>query len=140
MYTELDRLADGWRAAFGDAICKDINKELRKHNSVDTYKIVDIRAVNGRLLWISEGQSPWCQLDKIFDKYEKIAANTCMSRFFEENNLPGFYRIQDSMSHRAQYSTSPSSHESIGTPLGYLRYTSPIRRCSDYFIHIVLGS
>ena len=78
MYTELDRLADGWRAAFGDAICKDINKELRKHNSVDTYKIVDIRAVNGRLLWISEGQSPWCQLDKIFDKYEKIAANTCI--------------------------------------------------------------
>ena len=69
-----------------------------------------------------------------------IAANTCMSRFFEENNLPGFYRIQDSMSHRAQYSTSPSSHESIGTPFGYLRYTSPIRRYSDYFIHIVLGS
>ena len=69
-----------------------------------------------------------------------LAANICMSHFFEENNLPGFYRIQNSMSHRAQYSTSPSSHESVGTPFGYLRYSSPIRRCSDYLIHIVLGS
>ena len=69
-----------------------------------------------------------------------LAANTCMSHFFGDNNLPGFYRIQNSMSFKARYSTSPSSHESLGTPFGYLRYTSPIRRCSDYLIHIVLCS
>lgn len=69
-----------------------------------------------------------------------LAANSCMSQFFEENNLPGFYRIQDSMSLRAKYSTSPSSHESLGTPCGYLRYSSPIRRCTDYLIHVVVCS
>lgn len=69
-----------------------------------------------------------------------LAANTCMSQFFADNNLPGFYRNQDSMSFKARYSTSPSSHESLGTPYGYLRYTSPIRRCSDYLVHVVLCS
>ena len=67
-----------------------------------------------------------------------LAANSCMSRFFEDNDLPGFYRTQYSMSRKAIYSTSPSSHESLGTPCGYLRFSSPIRRSSDYLIHIVV--
>ncbi len=69
-----------------------------------------------------------------------LAANSCMAHFFNDNNLPGFYRIQNSMSFKARYSTSPSNHESLVTPYGYLRYTSPIRRCADYLVHVVLCS
>lgn len=69
-----------------------------------------------------------------------VAANTCISDFFEKNDLPGFYRTQKVTGISARYSTSPKSHESLAVYKGYMRFTSPIRRATDYLIHQVLTS
>lgn len=67
-----------------------------------------------------------------------VAANTCMARYFEENNLPGMYRIQKETGSTARYSVERHNHESLAICGGYLRFTSPIRRAADYKVHTVL--
>ena len=69
-----------------------------------------------------------------------VAANTCMAYYFEENNLPGMYRVQKDTSLNARYSTEQHNHESLAIYGGYLRFTSPIRRAADYKVHQVLAA
>ena len=68
-----------------------------------------------------------------------VAANTCMSYYFGENNLPGMYRTQKNSSLSARYNTKSYSHESLAICGGYMRFTSPIRRATDYCNHMVLS-
>lgn len=42
-----------------------------------------------------------------------VAANTCMSFYFEDNKLPGLYRVQKAITANASYSTLPHNHESL---------------------------
>lgn len=42
-YTELDSMPIGWRKAFGLQMCKDIKKELKKHNYLYKYRITQIK-------------------------------------------------------------------------------------------------
>ena len=67
-----------------------------------------------------------------------VAANTCMSDFFQQNDLPSFYRTQRIAGINARYTTCPRSHESLAICKGYMRFTSPLRRATDYRIHSVL--
>lgn len=46
-YTWLDDLPTGWRIAFGDLICEEIQKELEKYNYVDKYGIIQIKEKYG---------------------------------------------------------------------------------------------
>lgn len=151
VYSEVNAIIDGkaderimerYNAVIEDVMnmCKlaDILREKRAVNGVPVNSNGNCRYGfnDGKLVLSLSGNT----IAELMIREFMIAANTCMSRFFVENNLPGFFRSQYSMSFKARYNTSPSSHESLGTPLGYLRYTSPIRRCADYFIHIVLCS
>ena len=67
-----------------------------------------------------------------------VAANTCMAYYFEENNLPGIYRVQKETNLKAGYSVEQHNHESLAICGGYMRFTSPIRRAADYMVHKVL--
>lgn len=151
VYSEVNSIIDGnanelimkkYSAVSDDIVSMsqlaDILRTKRAVNGVSVDPTGNCRYVfnEGKLVLSLSGKT----IAELMIREFMLAANTCMSHFFADNNLPGFYRNQDSMSFKAQYSTSPSCHESLGTPYGYLRYTSPIRRCSDYLVHVVLCS
>lgn len=69
-----------------------------------------------------------------------VAANTCMSFYFEDNKLPGLYRVQKAITANASYSTLPHNHESLAVCGGYMRFTSPIRRTANFQVHQVLAA
>lgn len=54
-YTELDEMPRGWRLAFGDQICEEIDQELRKFNFQDNYRITQIKEKYGSLRWYDNG-------------------------------------------------------------------------------------
>lgn len=54
-YTELDDLADGWRLAFGEDICREIKEELVKYDALDSYRIEQIKVKYGSLRWYDAG-------------------------------------------------------------------------------------
>lgn len=41
--TELDSMPNGWRIAFGDKMCKELDKILRKADYQNDYRILDIK-------------------------------------------------------------------------------------------------
>ena len=69
-----------------------------------------------------------------------VAANTCMSFYFEDNKLPGLYRVQKAITANASYSTLPHNHESLAVCGGYMRFTSPIPRTANFQVHQVLAA
>ena len=54
-YTELDSMPRGWRIAFGDQMVEEIDKELRKYNYVDKYRVTQIKEKYGSLRWYDNG-------------------------------------------------------------------------------------
>ena len=54
-YTELDAMPDGWRKAFGEQMCEEIQKELEKFDYVDKYRILQIKEKFGFLHWYDSG-------------------------------------------------------------------------------------
>lgn len=90
--------------------------------------------VDGKLELISQGNTA---ADMIVCEF-MVAANTCMSFYFEDNKLPGLYRVQKETTTSAGYSTVPHNHESLALCGGYMRFTSPIRRAADFQVHQVL--
>lgn len=79
-YTMLDDLPDGWRIAFGEDICKEIDDVLRKYDYVDSYSIVQIKEKYGALRWYNCGLPAGLfeEINAIIDKYEKISERTCI--------------------------------------------------------------
>lgn len=47
----------GWRKAFGELICADIQRELEAANLVDTYGISEIKEKFGELRWYDYGET-----------------------------------------------------------------------------------
>lgn len=76
-FTELDAMPDGWRTAFGEAICKEIMQELVRHDCVNTYRIMQIKEKYGELRWYSHGGTERIHLE-IIPKYEKLSRRTCI--------------------------------------------------------------
>ena len=42
-FTELDAMPNGWRIAFGDKMCKELDKILREVNYQNDYRIMEIK-------------------------------------------------------------------------------------------------
>lgn len=78
-WTELDAMPDGWRNAFGEQMCEEIQQVLEKANYVDKYRILQIKEKWGFLHWYHGGvPKEICdELATIIRKYEKISERTC---------------------------------------------------------------
>ena len=77
-YTELDEMPDGWRKAFGEQICEEIQRELNKLPDKDrlSYRILQIKEKFGYLRWYTNWST--IGLDNIIRKYEQISERTCI--------------------------------------------------------------
>jgi len=71
-HTELDDMPDGWRVAFGDQLCEEIQKELEKFDYVDKYMITQIKEKYGYLHWYDNG----IPIGKLSEDYEEIISDT----------------------------------------------------------------
>lgn len=78
-YTELDAMPDGWRKAFGEQMCEEIQKLLEEADWVDKYRILQIKEKFGSLRWYDSAvpDSIKERLDAIIKKYEDLSERTC---------------------------------------------------------------
>lgn len=86
-WTWLDDMPEGWRIAFGEQMCDEIQKELERVNFVDEYRIVQVKEKFGGLRWYTDGVPATSKLDDIARKYERISEETCI-----ECGRPATYR------------------------------------------------
>lgn len=78
-YTELDDMPDGWRAAFGEQMCEEIQQALNMMESdiADTFRIMQIKEKYGSLCFYTNWLTD--QIREIIYKYEKLSAHICIS-------------------------------------------------------------
>ena len=86
-FTELDDMPEGWRIAFSEQMCDEIQKELERVNFVDEYRIVQVKEKFGGLRWYTGGVPINSKLDDIARKYEYLSEETCI-----ECGRPATYR------------------------------------------------
>lgn len=77
---ELDLMPKGWRYAFGDEMCEEIDKVLKKANYQNDYRILEIKEKYGSLRWYTNSipEKIFKEHDKIIQKYEKLSEHTCI--------------------------------------------------------------
>lgn len=75
-HTELDEMPEGWRIAFAEEMCKEIHEVLLKTNSVDSYRVLQVKEKYGRLCWYHTFAPD--ELEPIIDKYKEISKKTCI--------------------------------------------------------------
>lgn len=75
-HTELDEMPEGWRIAFAEEMCKEIHEVLLKTNSVDSYRVLQVKEKYGSLCWYHTFAPD--ELEPIIDKYEEISKKTCI--------------------------------------------------------------
>lgn len=75
-HTELDEMPEGWRIAFADEMCKEIHEVLLKTNSVDSYRVLQVKEKYGSLCWYHAFAPD--ELEPIINKYEEISKKTCI--------------------------------------------------------------
>lgn len=77
-YTELDAMPDGWRIAFGEQFCADIQHELDKlkPEAAADFRVLQIKEKFGQLRfytnWVTEG------IDEVIRQYENLSEHTCI--------------------------------------------------------------
>jgi len=74
--TELDEMPEGWRIAFGEQMCEELQRELEAAGRVDTYRITQIKEKFGWLHWYDYGGT--VETDSIIHKYADISQRTCI--------------------------------------------------------------
>lgn len=74
--TWLDDFPKGWRKTWGDLICEDIHKVLKRTNQINDYTIVQIKSKYGSLRWYDNGDKTG-EIQDIITKYEHISSRTC---------------------------------------------------------------
>lgn len=79
-YTELDSMPEGWKKAFGEQMCEEIQKLLEEANWVYEYRILQIKEKFGCLRWYDNGvpESIQERFDAIIRKYEDLSKKTCI--------------------------------------------------------------
>ena len=75
-FTELDEMPNGWRLAFGEQMCDEIQQELEKFDFVEDYSIVQIKEKYGALRWY-DGGTP---IGKLSDTYIDLYLNAYENR------------------------------------------------------------
>lgn len=68
-YTVLDDMPEGWRIAFGDLMCEEIDHELRRFDYQDKYEITEIKEKYGSLRWYDNG-TPYKLSEKPAKEFE----------------------------------------------------------------------
>ena len=76
-YTELDDMSDGWRIAFGDLLCEEIQTELEKYNFVDEYRIVELKSKYGSMRLYDNGYPQGSNIPDIIGKYSLLSEYIC---------------------------------------------------------------
>ena len=78
-WTEIDAMPDGWRKAFGEQMCEEIQNLLEEADYVYKYRILQIKEKFGSLRWYSGGvpDSIKKQYDAVIRKYEDLSGKTC---------------------------------------------------------------
>lgn len=76
--TELYNMPTGWRIAFGEKICEEIQNELDKLDSkiANDYRILQIKEKFGTLRWYSNWYTD--KMNDIIEKYERLSERTCI--------------------------------------------------------------
>ena len=77
-WTWLDAIEPGWRIAFGEQLCEELQEELTRVNYVNEYLITDIKEKFGVLNWHSGPIPSNSKLYDIVEKYEDLSAKYCM--------------------------------------------------------------
>jgi len=77
-YTELDDMPDGWRAAFGEQMCEEIQQALNvmEPDVANTFRIMQIKEKYGFLHFYTNWLTD--QIREIIYKYEEISKYTCI--------------------------------------------------------------
>ncbi len=78
-YTELDDMPDGWRAAFGEQMCEELQQALNmmEPDIANTFRIMQIKEKYGSLCFYTNWLTD--QIREIIYKYEKLSAHICIS-------------------------------------------------------------
>ena len=78
-YTELDDMPNGWRAAFGEQMCEEIQQELNMMEPYqrENFHVLQIKEKYGSLRfytnWVTDA------INDVIYKYEKLSEHTCIS-------------------------------------------------------------
>lgn len=77
-WTELDDMPDGWRTAFGEQMCKEMNDEMLTwpEDEYNSFRILDIKEKYGALRVYVRHETP--KLHEIIQKYSRISENICI--------------------------------------------------------------
>lgn len=77
-YTLLDEMPGGWRIAFGEQMCEEIQRALNQRPQVfaDTFRITQIKEKFGGLRFYTNWTTP--EINEVINKYENISYSTCI--------------------------------------------------------------
>lgn len=75
-YTELDNMPEGWRKAYGEALCEELAAELRRIGKLDEYIVLQIKEKFGALRWYGNIRTP--EIKTILQRYEDLTRFTCI--------------------------------------------------------------
>lgn len=81
-WTELDAMPDGWRKAFGEQMCEEIQSVLEETKDKKfEYRVFQIKEKWGKLCWYDNGapEDIYNKLQKIIKKYEDLSEKTCIN-------------------------------------------------------------
>lgn len=77
-WTWLDDMPDGWRIAFSENMCVEIQRELERTGDVNNYTILQVKEKWGGLRWYAGGESADCKVDEIVQNYERASEYFCI--------------------------------------------------------------
>ena len=77
-WTELDAMPDGWREAFGELLCEEIQAELEKFDFENEYSIAQIKEKFGSLCWYDNGIPLNCKVHDIIENYSACSKYICI--------------------------------------------------------------
>lgn len=79
-YTLLDDMPTGWRVAFGEKMCAEIQAALEKmkdKNAVNQFRVVQIKEKFGQLRFYTNFYTK--EIDEVIDKYTELSGTTCIT-------------------------------------------------------------
>ena len=75
-YDALDEMPEGWRVAFGDLLCEELDAAIKDAGLVDEFVIEQLKEKYGRLVIYVSHETP--EIRDILEKYRALSGNVCM--------------------------------------------------------------
>lgn len=76
-YSWIDDLEPGWKKAFGEDLCKELNKAIKEEGCEDTFEFLQIKEKYGSLRLYASGFKRDGEVDKVLCKYEELSRYIC---------------------------------------------------------------